>query len=157
MGENPELNKDETIIRKIKFRGKRVDNGKWVRGYGIKISISGTVIIYDKNELEWFEVIPETVGEYTGCRDKNCKEIYEGDIVKFPSFYDDTLSENFSAKNPQICEVIRKNGCYGVIPNADYQFFHEFYSFSKMEEDIGIEQDDIEIIGNIYENPEKVI
>lgn len=85
-------------MREILFRGKRISDGKWLYGYYTDDKAHRTdfpcihpFIIYD-NEWDW-RVLPETVCQYIGQKDKNEVKIFEHDIVE--------------TKYGRICEVVR--------------------------------------------------
>ena len=72
--------------RQIEFRGKRIDNGKWVYGYYVKYGFVGKekhyIVPSYASDLYAIEVDPSTIGQSTGLVDKNEKRIYEFDIVE---------------------------------------------------------------------------
>ena len=126
--------------RDIEFRGKTKDN-EWIYGYYHKeTSTSIALQEYGINEINThyihtviehllfkIEVISETIGQYTGLKDKNGKKIFEGDIVKSK---------------------------YGVF-KSKVEWNDSFCGFFPFcNNDTGIFADECEVIGNIYENKE---
>lgn len=143
-------------MREILFRGKRDDNGEWAYGYyahrptAVCIGEINPSCIYvpacdpDHNS-EFIEVIPETVGQYTGLTDKDGKKIFEGDIVMF------SRTRNLPNYTP-VPEVIRYH-------KGDCAFQRFPYNLSLIRGGGGkLLQPDMmcecEVLGNIYDNPE---
>ena len=131
-------------MREIKFRGKRIDDGEWVVGCLIRYSEEKSIIVVDLIEGEEPWVLAETVGQYTGLKDKNGKEIYEGDIVDNGH----TVVYSSSAYQFHHIGIVKfdvKQGCL-VIHNTDGN--------TKRITAKTVQINKIKVLGNIYDNPE---
>lgn len=129
-------------MREILFRGKRVDNGEWVYGFYANIpELSGKDFIVSINSGLLMEVIPETVGQYTGLTDENGKRIFEGDIVRGKDYTGDRREGSVFYDN--------YNAMYMIKPNtkSDYREVNCLTSLTPAEAYL-------EVIGNIHDNPE---
>lgn len=126
------------MTRKIKFRGKRLSDGEWI--YGDLLHNVDCVKIReweaDVNQIPKSYVVDEnTIGQYTGFKDKNEKEMYEGDIVNLAS--EDT--EPFMRNIPL---VVRR------YPDGQFLLVDRLGCRDFLVTNI------VEVIGNIHDNPE---
>ena len=125
-------------MREILFRGKHSEKSMW--DYGDLYIDHGKVYIGSRDTMHgvrvYGEVIPETVGQYTGLTDKNGTKIFEGDIVKLR-----LLAAKMEWKG--VCEY--RNGAFGLA----WQYAGERYSTFA-----GTCNAEYEVLGNIHDNPE---
>lgn len=126
--------------RKIKFRGKRMDNGQWLYGSLHVIDTcgkgyTGSAIQVQNGVSRPFsvQVDPESVGQYTGLNDKNGNEIYEGDVCE------DTRGFRFVVGWDDDARFLGR----GIGAQQEYIRY------------VG-QEPAVKIIGNIYDNPELV-
>lgn len=157
--------------RETIYRGKTED-GRWVFGYYVKTPITdensgcqpeaGWYFLSDGKERHCivqdgvcFIVLPETVGQFIGLKDKNAKEIYEGDIISL----DKILSTYNDCPITIIGIVFYNQGKYEV--DTKKVINKKFTNKSSIHFDIKVmdwihipEFIKSEVIGNIYDNPE---
>ena len=124
-------------MREILFRGKRKENGYWIDGGFCEYrNFSGEQVYNIIHNGYSNEVIPETVGQYTGLTDKNGTKIFEGDIVE------DFIPFNMGLYDTNKYLVEYSDSLCGFKPFCESDHYG----------DTIIEQ--CKIIGNIHDNPE---
>lgn len=132
-------------MREIKFRGFNRKNGKWLYGYYFVnrgkhfIVTDGTADPF--STCEDYIVAPGTVGQFTGLKDRNSKEIYEGDIVKF----------HFMTSNSCSTKLFPTEKFFGKITMNKYNHWSIFSNGMEIHIENAIKYG--EVIGNIHDNP----
>ena len=149
-------------MREILFRGKRVDDGTWAYGYyGVFKDHHDIYVPFTEEEEKeneghifsaigglWHHVNAETVGQFTGYFDKNGIKIFEGDVFQLEDDIIGVVDYNHG------CFFLTEYGFRGAFTEGGYDEYgggwgvidHEpmhFWFINKLE-----------IIGNIYDNPE---
>lgn len=153
----------KVMKREIKFRGKDLrGEGEWIYGYYVGTTNNESAIIpfgkvdYDIgwiSDSECHYCNPDTIGQFTGLKDKNGKEIYEGDIIKI------TEKGGFWLEFIGVV-VYCDNTCCFKMETSDKSVYSKGISFKcgmqKMYDGhYTIEwYDEYEVIGNIHDNPE---
>lgn len=123
------------MAREIKFRAKRLDNGEWAYG-DLHLRTPHAHIHSEVGSKAFIDT--DTIGQFTGIKDTSDKEVYEGDILRVTSLYERNLGQQ------KIVEVM-----YDDKAGA-------FMAYMGAEVYLGIVECDhqIDIIGNIHDNPE---
>ena len=163
-------------MREIVFRGKRTDNGEWVEGWYIHTKrhhciITGCIddgyVVYGHyaSDVAMYVVNPATVGQYTGLKDKNGNPIYEGHIVKCNHSFFTAEAEKAEAKKPRKSygkEIEKMTLDYFkcrywrnyVVSFHDGRIRGQNGSDTCYLKQSYIRNHEVEIIGNIHDNPE---
>ncbi|WP_072524951.1 YopX family protein [Clostridium sp. Marseille-P3244] len=124
-------------MREILFRAKRIDNGEWVEGNYVKAELIHEdgyehYIIETMRRGKTYEIDPETLCQYTGLKDKNGNRIWENDIVS--GYFNHKKITGFIKYGSNAVYYIEREGSYGIhLDNSE---------------------DWLEVIGNIFDNPE---
>lgn len=130
-------------MREILFRGKRINDGSWV---------IGNLFIPDKDDTPTqicigtniiritHDIIPETVGQFTGLTDKNGKKIFEGDYIVCRQ----AIQGNFIDEVIEMGYVEMKHGAFGL--HRKQGWYRPFKDW--------LEDYEYEVIGNVHDNPE---
>lgn len=131
-------------MREILFRGKRIDNGEWAEGYYVPIGeyhyiLTGRLELVPYLGFEHFLVNPETVGRFTGLTDKNGVKIFEGDIIKHTQVYLHGKVKSFG--------YVKWSTAYAC-------WLAGGYTNGRADMFLGDQSYKLEVLGNIYDNPE---
>lgn len=133
-------------MREILFRGKCFNTEEWVEGY-LGIEVPDELVIqqfsfdeyFKSNCIDQYSVKPETVGQYTGLKDKTGKKIFEGDILS------GHLDELFPEDESRYPVVWHDYGWHIKCGNKSFDTLEQWWVAKFLE-----------VIGNIYDNPEMI-
>mgnify|MGYP001556066900 CR=1 FL=1 len=147
-------------MREILFRAKRVDNGEWIEGNYVKAELIHDegyehYIIETMRHGKTYEIDPKTLCQYTGLKDKNGNRIWENDIVscEHEKYPDDNQLEVY----PLLPDPIKYKRNYAVEfinTGSSYGYRLRNKSIHFMLTGNVIYNHEIEVLGNIFDNPE---
>ena len=142
------------MTREIKFRG-RAAQGEWLYGDLEYRRATNVAMIHTYNDDGTYnrqeQVDVDTIGQFTGLHDMNGKEIYEGDIMR--RMYEIEIGKG---KNKHIERAPVMNDTPKVIDfrNGAFGYVNDPATKYSEEEWLPILDQECEVIGNIYDNPE---
>lgn len=120
------------VMREVRFRGKlMLGKHRWVKGFYVRVNDNHVIIPGGVHSLlDYKRCEPETIGQYTGLKDRNGREIYEGDILH-DHFCNNRYVVHFDCGSFDVRSTLDRSGNY-------------------LSEVAG----DVEVIGNVFDNPE---
>ena len=124
-------------MREIKFRGKSLNNGEWIYGDLIQWEKQSRYAITPQKGNKWdsvdkYEVMPYTVGQFTELKDRDGKEIFEGDLFKI-------------GLEPNVFEVRFEHGAFLAYENGE-----QIGLMGELFPNV------CKVVGNVHDNPELV-
>jgi len=153
-------------MREIRFRGFSISTKKWVYGYlwivpGVNLYYILTGKINMDCSIEKYEVCPESIGQFTGLKDKNGVEIYEGDIIPYEDTFDKCVGIVKFGQWEQDGPADEYGGtqCLGfyierIKAICDKSSITEEPYVQEYLSKVSLVAENIEVIGDIYRNKE---
>lgn len=135
-------------MREILFKAKRIDNGEWLEGLVSKIENTFCLIREYGSNIS-YECDVNTLRQYTGLTDKNGNKIWENDVCRYIDGDECRVKEEiFVVKYGRYAESCKINiGFYIDWIKADYY---------RCDLVFWAENRNIEVVGNIFDNPELI-